>query len=147
MKNLLQMPKVIIAIILVSVLAIVMLAMLRAATYSVNTTVNMASSGVLTEGEGLTVNLASINWGELGPTQNATRTIEATNHLNLPMALTLTTSNWQPENVSQYFVLEWNYSSALANLETRAINLTLTVLENATGFTDFSFDIVVTGEY
>jgi hypothetical protein len=141
------MPKVIVAIILAGALTIVLIAVLRAATYSVNTTINMASSGVLTEGEGLTVNVQSVDWGTLGPTQNATRTIEATNHLNLPMSLTILTSNWQPQIASEYLTLTWNYNSALTNYETRPINITLTVAENATGFENFSFDITVTGTY
>ncbi len=91
--------------------------------------------------------LTAIDWGTLAPGETATRDIYI---LNLDQSktwnLTVTTSNWNPENATEYmyFVYE-DYDQNPLHVS-MGILFSLTIYENCTGIVDFSFNINVNGE-
>lgn len=96
---------------------------------------------------GCTEPVSSIDWGTLEPGDASNTTIYVKNLGETSVLLYLNTQNWDPSEASQHITLDWNYTdSALEPDESIAVELTLTVSPDATDVTDFSFEIVVTGE-
>jgi len=96
---------------------------------------------------GCTNPVSSVDWGMVEPGGSSNVTVYVKNLEDIGVTLYLTTQNWDPSEASQYVSLGWNYTGvALEPEECIPIELTLTVSANATGLTDFSFEIVVTGE-
>ncbi|MGQ9460584.1 MAG: hypothetical protein ACUVRA_05085 [Candidatus Bathyarchaeaceae archaeon] len=90
--------------------------------------------------------VTSINWGTLEPGQTVNKTVYIKNTSNVPVTLSMITQNWNPASASNYITCTWNSEgkSLNANQVTAAV-LTLSVRNNITGVTDFSFDIVIIG--
>ncbi len=89
--------------------------------------------------------VSSINWGMLSPGSSKNETIYIRNEGNTTVTLTMTTSNWNPSNASDYIALNWNYNGQ--PIEVGVViqaTLTLSVSSSIDGITSFSFDITIT---
>jgi hypothetical protein len=96
--------------------------------------------------DALTSRLDTINWGALRPGTQKSFTIYIRNEGNMPLTLSISTSNWNPVAVSNYLTLTWSYSSQVINAATTAaVTLTLVVSESITGMYSFGFDITAVG--
>ena len=96
---------------------------------------------------GCTNPVSSIDWGTLEPGDTSKTTIYVKNLGDTGVTLYLNTQNWDPSDASQHISLDWNYADTMLEPnESIPVELTLTVSSDATGVTDFSFEIVVTGE-
>jgi hypothetical protein len=94
---------------------------------------------------GLTNKVSSIDWGILEPGLNVNKTVYIRNEGNAAAKLSLTTSNWNPSNASNYLTLTWNYGGQTLNVnEAIQVKLTLSASSSVTGITNFSFDITIT---
>lgn len=111
-------------------------------------TAEVANSGSIFAGEGIQINATSVDWGVLEPDTNKSIGLRVTNRLDEPITIHLTTSNWVPENATDYMGLSWDSEEAvilgLAHLD---VVLTLTVYSNVTDIFNFSFDITIGGEW
>lgn len=91
--------------------------------------------------------VSSIDWEMVEPGSSSNYTVYVKNLGETSVKLYLNTQNWDPSDAALYMSLDWNYTGVvLEPLESIPIMLTLTVSAEATGITDFSFEIVVTGE-
>lgn len=86
-----------------------------------------------------------INWEKFDPGQTKTIIIYLKSTSNTNTTLTLTTSNWSPQNASKYITLSWSYkNTTIQPQEVLEVQFTLHVAYSITGITDFSFDIIIT---
>jgi hypothetical protein len=93
-----------------------------------------------------TNSITSINWGTLEPGQIENQTVYIKNTSNVPVNLTMTKQNWSPLTASNYITCTWNSEGKSLNVnEVTSSILTLTVRNNITGITNFSFDITIIG--
>jgi len=93
----------------------------------------------------LTNKVSSIDWGILEPGSNVNKTVYIRNEGNAAATLSMTTSNWNPSNASNYITLTWNYGGQTLNVnESVQVKLTLSASSSVTGITNFSFDITIT---
>lgn len=90
----------------------------------------------------------SIDWGALEPGSVKNVTVHIRNEGNESAFLTMATSNWNPSIASEYITLEWNYSGQRINPgEIFTVTQTLSIFPNITGISNFSFDILITGQH
>lgn len=91
--------------------------------------------------------LAFIDWGNIsrGETINKTIYIKSTGHSQL--MLKMTKINWDPSEANGPITLTWNREGTNINdgQSVQAV-ITLSVSSSISGITDFSVDIVITGE-
>ena len=88
-----------------------------------------------------------INWGTLTPGSEKTVVVFIENAKNTSMYASLQTSNWNPIQASSYLSLSWNSSSVISPNAIVPVSFTLQVREDIIGITNFSFDIIITGEW
>jgi len=94
-----------------------------------------------------TVPLTSITWGSIEPGGSSTAVIYVKNLGDRSVRLYLNTQGWDPSDAAKYIRLSWNCTGTVLD-PSRSIPalLTLNVLANATGVSDFSFQILITAE-
>ena len=93
-----------------------------------------------------TVPVNSISWGMLEPDETKNVSCYIVNTSNVPIILTLTTSNWTPLNAGNYVSLTWNYDGQQIPVGNAVpVTLSLHVHSAITGIASFSFDITITG--
>jgi hypothetical protein len=86
--------------------------------------------------------LLLIDWGSIPIGGTSTNSLYAFNNGTRNEVLSLSTSNWSPQNGSQYLGLTWDYNNQpIASNNGITITLTMTAYSNITGITDFSVDI------
>jgi len=91
----------------------------------------------------LTQRVPSISWGIIEPGENVNRSVYIQNVGNVPITIGQTTQNWNPPEAS-CITLTWNYTGHPINVnEAIPVTLTLSVPLDVTGFTNFSFDIII----
>jgi len=89
--------------------------------------------------------LTEINWGTLNPGLTAKYLAYIRNEGDVPVSLALSTNNWNPSQARGYMALTWNHTGSTLPIRTvRATEFQLKVFSNVTGFTDFSFEIIIT---
>lgn len=90
--------------------------------------------------------VTSIDWGNPEPGDSLNRTIYVKNTGSAPMTLNMSCSGWSPVEAENYLALTWDKEGAQvdAGVVVQAV-LTLSVSESVSGFTDFSFNIVIEG--
>lgn len=134
------------------ILCMILLVTVTFATYLKSYTVNAEGRVVgirleLYEDLNATTLLTRIDWGFIDPDETKSYTCYLKSKSNVPVYLTLTTENWNPINVSDYFVLSWDYDNAtLQPNEIHEVTFNLYVASDISGIDTFSFDIVATAE-
>ena len=94
-----------------------------------------------------TLNLTSINWGFCYPGGNNTEIAYVKNLGTLDTTLSILTTNWDPLAASSHLTLTSDYSGlALIPGEVVKLTFTLSVSSSINQITDFSLDIVITGQ-
>jgi len=87
----------------------------------------------------------TLDWGQLAPGSNNILTIYVKNEGNSANYLWMATSNWAPSVASSYMNLSWNYQGQILNTnQIIPLELTLSVSQNISGITHFSFDTTIT---
>lgn len=95
---------------------------------------------------GCTQTLTSISWGALDPGSSTNQTVYVKNEGNTAMVLNMTTNTWSPSNSTGYMTFTWNRENATVTPGNNVqASLVLSVSNNITGITNFSFNIVITG--
>ena len=90
--------------------------------------------------------VSSIDWGTLEPGSNKNFTCYIRNEGNSPSTLSMYTSNWSPQNASNYINLSWDYDGQFLNPdEVAQVTFTLSVSASIDGITNFRFDITIVG--
>jgi hypothetical protein len=109
-------------------------------------TVSAVNVGVYTD-SACNNNCTNIPWGTLAPGNSATYTVYIKNTGNLPVTLSMATSDWSPTAANGPITLTWNRQNYNLNAgaSVSAI-LTLTVSSSiSSSITNFSFNITITG--
>ena len=127
------------------VISVLAAALVTSSTFSNSGTIVAIGVGVYSDSSCTTV-LSSINWGNLTLGASTSYTIYVKNNGTIPVTLTMTTGNWNPTTASSYITLSWNRPNYVltAGSSVQAA-LTLNVSSSLTGFTNFAFDITITG--
>jgi hypothetical protein len=96
----------------------------------------------------LTRSVSTLDWGFLTPGTQKTFTVYICNEGNLPLTLSISTSNWNPSDASNFMTLTWSYTGQTITAGTTLpVTLTLTVSGSITGISNFNFDITAVGTY
>jgi hypothetical protein len=120
--------------VIVTIVAIVLIASLR-----------ISNTGTI-KTLGLNCDTQVIDWGELAAGYGANYTIQV-QVTDSPANLTLYTENWNPPNAADYIHLTWDYNGEpLQPTVWVPITLTLTVDQDITGISNYSFDIKIVAE-
>jgi hypothetical protein len=86
----------------------------------------------------------SLNWGSIEPGSIKNQTVFIRNEGNEPSTLFLNTTNWNPQNASNFIELKWDYNGYIIYpQETTEVTLTLSVAPVTEGVKDFNFDIII----
>jgi hypothetical protein len=139
-----------VALVVMSV-TLVILTVTTTALLNVNKTIS--SSGAVTainvgvySDSGCTSQLTSIDWGTISPGNSANRTIYLKNTGNAQITLSMTETNWNPANADGPITLTWNRESATLDVgQVTTATLTLSLADDISGITNFTFDIIFTG--
>ena len=90
--------------------------------------------------------LSKIEWGVLNVGDAVDRVINIRNVGTIPVTLSFNTTNWDPVAAVDCIHLSWDYDGSVMGPETMLmVTLTLTVDSTTINFSDFSFDILITG--
>jgi len=93
-----------------------------------------------------TLNLTSIDWGNVYPGGSVSRTIYVKNTRNAPITLSMTTASWNPAGAAGQITVAWDKENAVLNAgQSTLATLTLSVSQNVSGVTSFSMNIIVAG--
>lgn len=96
--------------------------------------------------ESLTQPLTHIDWGEVSPGEIKTFPAWVSNTGNDAITLQMATQNWSSIAASQWITLTWNYGGdSIPGSSAIPVTFSLSINEDVTGFTDFSFDILIEG--
>ncbi len=88
---------------------------------------------------------SSINWGLLDPDSSKAFIIYVRNEGNSVTTLSKATQNWNPTVASNYMILNWDYTGQTLSVnQVLKIVLTLSISQDISGITSFSFDITIT---
>ena len=89
--------------------------------------------------------VSSIDWGTLEPDSNKSVTVYIKNEGASAVSLSLSISNWNPPNASDYVSLTWDYGGQFINAgEIVQVTFTLSISVSIEGIETFSFDITIT---
>ena len=87
----------------------------------------------------------SFDWGNIQAGSSKTIRIYIRNEDNLPVLLSLSTSNWNPSISADYMSLKWNYSGQILKLnEVIPLQITLAINSTINGIAEFSFTTTIT---
>jgi len=87
-----------------------------------------------------------IDWGTIEVGDNASRTVYVQHEGTVPLTLYYSTSNWVPDNASDFITFLWDYDNRTLNPdEVVPVTLTVEVSPLITGIETFSFDITIVG--
>lgn len=93
-----------------------------------------------------TLNLTSIDWGNVYPGGSVSRTIYVRNTGNAPITLSMSTASWNPSTATGQITVTWDKENASLNPgQSTLATLTLNVSPSISGVTSFSVNVVVTG--
>ncbi len=89
---------------------------------------------------------SSLDFGLLEPNSSKSFTLYLENEGNSALTMNMTAENWNPANVTNYMTLTWNREGEqISPDEVIEFVITLSVSEDITGISSFSFDIVISG--
>jgi hypothetical protein len=140
-----------------SIIALILVAIaLSATTYgaiSVNTRLSSTGSinvtpnlGLYTDSNG-TNSLSAIDWGEITPGNNITRTVYVKNTgTGTELTLHISTSNWNPTTANGPITISWDKENTqiLPGQTTKAV-ITLASSSSIVDITNFSVQILISG--
>jgi len=90
--------------------------------------------------------VSDIEWGSAEPGDVITRTVYVKNSGNSPMTLSMTYSDWVPTEAGNYISMSWNREgSTIQEDEVIQAILTLTISDQISGITNYSFNIILEG--
>jgi len=95
---------------------------------------------------GCTSEVSSVDVGdvEVGYTENTT--VYVRNEGDTAVILSMRTENWSPPEASSYITLSWDYGGqSISPGDVVQVVLTLSVSDEVSGITSFSFDLIITG--
>ena len=93
-----------------------------------------------------TLNLTSIDWGNVYPGGSVPKTIYVKNTGNAPITLSMTTASWNPTIAAGQINVAWDKENTILNAgQSTSATLTLSVSQNVSGVTSFSMNIIVSG--
>jgi hypothetical protein len=105
---------------------------------------SLVKLGIYLNSECTTIS-SSINWGKLTPGVITTLTLYVRNEGTTVVTLHKSISNWNPESLSNYLTLTWNYNDeSIKPLTVLAVTLHLTVAHDAPFTENFGFDMSIT---
>ena len=88
--------------------------------------------------------VSSIDWGVQDPGATVDRTVFIRNEGNMDSSISMTTSNWNPSNASDYITLSWDYGGQTLSVnQVVQVKFTLSVSNSISGITNFSVDITI----
>lgn len=116
-------------------------------TYTISNTANLHTVGVgVYWDSGFADPVTSIDWGTLSPGSTVDNTIYVRNEGTTPFMLNMTTDNWNPPSALTHITVSWNREGyVLDSGEYVEAILTMTVSPSVSGFSSFSFDIMIAG--
>lgn len=90
--------------------------------------------------------VTEIDWGILEPSDTAIKTIYLKNMGNAAVALSMVAQNWTPVEAETFITVIWDIEGTILDVNATVMaNITLSVLADISGISDFSVDIVITG--
>lgn len=88
--------------------------------------------------------VTSLDWGVAEPGLTRNETIYIRNEGSAPTILYLNTTNWNPQEASNYITLSWDYNEeAIEQKHVVQVTLTLSISSSIEGITTFAFDIII----
>lgn len=89
---------------------------------------------------------SSLDFGQLEPGSSKNFTLFLRNEGNSALTLNMTTENWDPTNAANYMTLTWDREGQQVNPDqVVGFAIILSVSEDITGISTFSFDIIISG--
>ncbi len=89
---------------------------------------------------------SSLDFGQLEPGSSKNFTLYLKNEGNSALTLNMTSENWSPTNAIDYMALTWNREGQQIDPDdVTGFVITLSVSEDITGISSFSFDIILSG--
>lgn len=88
----------------------------------------------------------TLNWSTIFPATTANQTVYVKNFGGQNVNLTMTVSNWNPLNTSQYVSVTWDHEKSIllpGVAEQTTIYLTTYANETSSGIGGFSFDLTI----
>jgi len=126
---------------------IMVVAALFSATQTINNAGTVNTVGVAAYWNSACTNATtSINWGPMSPGEMRYYIIYIKNPGNTAENLSMATSAWNPPSAMDHLTLIWNctgYRLAAGNVV--AANLTLSISSSVSGFSNFAFNMTITG--
>ncbi len=108
-------------------------------------TVTAVGVGIYSDAD-CTINLTSIDWGNVYPGDSVSRAIYVKNIGNVPITLTMATNGWNPSIAEGQLNIAWNIEGASLNPgESTTATLTLTVSATVHDVTSFTANVIITG--
>lgn len=93
-----------------------------------------------------TLPLTQIDWGILEPGTAKSFGAYLRNESNVPISLNMTTQKWSPPGAESFISVSWDQeSNTLEVNQVVSVTFTLSVSADISGFTSFSFEIVIIG--
>ncbi len=90
--------------------------------------------------------VTSFNWGTINPNSSESITCYIKNTGNQVLTLSMSASNWNPQNCTQFMTFSWNLSGSTLNPgQIKTATFTLAVSASTQGITSFSFDVTIIG--
>jgi hypothetical protein len=88
----------------------------------------------------------SFNWGTITPNSTKSIACYVKNQGNQTLTLSMSTSNWNPSNCTQFMTLNWNLTGSTLNPgQIKTAKFTLAASALIQGIYSFSFDVIVAG--
>ncbi len=140
---------------IVIVLIVIAIALTYTTYAALSTTQNLSATGAVNVSANLGVfsdnncqnTLSTIDWGNITPGANITRTVYIKNTgTGVSLALSMTTSSWNPTTANGPISISWNRDTTrLIPGQSIAANLTLSASPSIVDITNFSVQITITG--
>jgi hypothetical protein len=90
----------------------------------------------------------TLDWGFIAAGSQKSFTVYVKNEGALPLTLSISASNWDPQAASNFLTLNWNYNGQKVTAGTTLpVVITLTVSDGVNGVDVFNFDVTAVGTY
>ena len=137
-----------------AILNVFFLTTISAQFFTKNNIYSYGSVQIQTETAGLNVyrdssctnKVSSLPWGNISPGGSISNLVYIKNEGDVPLTLTLDTTDWSPSNAPNYISLNWNYDGqAIEPNQVILVRLTLRVSQSINGIQSFDFQIIING--